>query len=267
MMAPPSSWCSAPGSHAGLSHAACWSFAHLRGRSPATQAWKRERLAAAVIAVPQGMQFVAVDFEEQALGEQLQSAGFSSTGRSFFSWLGVTPYLTEPAIFATLAWMAQLPGGAEVVFDYVNPAASVAPAGCAAHQGLAERVAPLGERFQSYFDTAQLCAKFSAAGFRHVEDLGPADTMTRFFPQTERTAPGRGDMSCTPPRSERRAQALPISHSQKFSPLSSSCLWAHDEITRLTALGPLPFLSGSTSNTKRCPSVRSFNPARSTAVM
>jgi methyltransferase (TIGR00027 family) len=159
---------------------------------PATQAWKRERLAAAAIAVPQGMQFVAVDFERQTLAEQLQSAGFSSTGRSFFSWLGVTPYLTEPAIFATLAWMAQLPGGAEVVFDYVNPAASVAPAGRAAHQGLAERVASLGERFQSYFDTAQLCAKLSAAGFRHVEDLGPADIMTRFFPQTERTAPGRG---------------------------------------------------------------------------
>src|SRR3981081_2160496 len=40
-----------------------------------------------------------------------------------------------------------------------------------------------------------------------------------------------------------------------------------DAITRLTALGPLPFLSGSTSNVMRCPSIRSFNPARSTAVM
>ena len=31
-----------------------------------------------------------------------------------------------------------------------------------------------------------------------------------------------------------------------------------DEITRLTALGPLPFLSGSTSNVMRCPSVKSI---------
>ena len=42
---------------------------------------------------------------------------------------------------------------------------------------------------------------------------------------------------------------------------------AQDEMTKLTAFGPLPFLSGSTSKVMRCPSARSFSPARSTAVM
>src|SRR6266581_6746920 len=37
--------------------------------------------------------------------------------------------------------------------------------------------------------------------------------------------------------------------------------------TRFTALGPLPFLSGSTSKLMRCPSLSDFKPARSTAVM
>src|SRR5229473_2974582 len=37
--------------------------------------------------------------------------------------------------------------------------------------------------------------------------------------------------------------------------------------TRLTAFGPLPFLSGSISNVIRCPSLRSFSPACSTAVI
>ena len=36
-------------------------------------------------------------------------------------WLGVTPYLTEEAVFATLGELARWPGGAEVVFDYANP--------------------------------------------------------------------------------------------------------------------------------------------------
>ena len=54
----------------------------------------------------------------------LEAAGFASAERSFFSWLGVVPYLTEAAIFSTLGYIAQLPGGAEVVFDYVNPAES-----------------------------------------------------------------------------------------------------------------------------------------------
>jgi methyltransferase (TIGR00027 family) len=159
---------------------------------PATQARKREMLATASIAVPDTLTFVPTDFERQTLAEQLESASFAATGRSFFSWLGVVPYLTEPAVFSTLSYMAQLPGGAEVVFDYVNPANSVAPAGRAAHQALAERVASLGESFQSYFETGPLCAKLTATGFRRVSDIGPAQIAARFFPEAERTAPTRG---------------------------------------------------------------------------
>ena len=160
---------------------------------PATQAQKREMLAAAAIAVPETLSFVPVDFEREKLSERLEAAGFKPAERSFFSWLGVVPYLTEAAIFSTLGYMAQLPGGAEVVFDYVNPATSVsAAAGRTAHQALAARVAAIGERFQSYLDTASLCAKMSAAGFRHVDDIGPAELAARFFPETERSAPTRG---------------------------------------------------------------------------
>jgi methyltransferase (TIGR00027 family) len=160
---------------------------------PATQARKREMLAAAAIAVPETLSFVSVDFERENLSERLETAGFKSAERSFFSWLGVVPYLTEAAVFSTLGYMSQLPGGAEVVFDYVNPATSVsAAAGRAAHQALAARVAVAGERFQSYLDTALLCAEMSAAGFRHIDDIGPAELAARFFPEAERSAPTRG---------------------------------------------------------------------------
>lgn len=159
---------------------------------PATQAWKRDMLVAAAIAVPKTVTFVPVDFERETLAEALNAAGFVSGERSFFSWLGVVPYLTEQAIFSTLAFIAGLPGGAEVVFDYVNPAASIAPAGRVAHQALAERVAALGERIQSYFDAEPLCAKLREIGFRHVDDVGPAQLASRFFPEAERSAPARG---------------------------------------------------------------------------
>jgi methyltransferase (TIGR00027 family) len=160
---------------------------------PATQARKREMLAAAAIAVPETLSFVAVDFEREHLSERLQAAGFKPAGRSFFSWLGVVPYLTEAAIYSMLGFIAQLPGGAEVVFDYVNPATSIsAAAGRTAHQALAARVAAVGERFQGYLDTASLCARMSAAGFRHVDDIGPAELAERFFPESERSAPTRG---------------------------------------------------------------------------
>ncbi len=159
---------------------------------PATQQRKRQMLADAAIDVPDTLHFVPIDFERETLAEVLGCAGFNTAERSFFSWLGVVPYLTEPAIFSTLGYIAQLEGGAEVTFDYVNPAASIAPAARAAHQALADRVAAAGERIHSYIDTAPLCARMREAGFRRVDDIGPAELATRFFPEAERSAPARG---------------------------------------------------------------------------
>ena len=102
--------------------------------------------------------YVGMDFERETLAEALEAAGFAATERSFFSWLGVVPYLTEAAIFSTLGYIAQLKGGAEVVFDYVNPAASVAPAGRAAHQALAERVAAAASVSRA-ISTPRRCAR------------------------------------------------------------------------------------------------------------
>jgi methyltransferase (TIGR00027 family) len=159
---------------------------------PATQAWKRQLLTGAAIPLPNTLTFVPIDFECETLGKALAASGFDPAQRTFVSWLGVVPYLTEQAVFSTLAFIAGLPGGADVVFDYVNPAASVAPVGRAAHQALATRVAALGETFRSYFDTERLCADLGAIGFHHVDDAGPAQLAARFFPEPERSAPARG---------------------------------------------------------------------------
>jgi methyltransferase (TIGR00027 family) len=159
---------------------------------PATQAWKRGKLVAAAIAVPDALTFVPVDFERQTLADALEAAGFDQDARTFFSWLGVAPYLTEQAVFSTLAFIAGLPGGGEVVFDYVNPAATIAPAGRIAHQALSERVATLGERIQSYFDTGWLCKELGAIGFGLVDDSGPEHIAARFFPDADPSTPGRG---------------------------------------------------------------------------
>src|ERR1700709_1732986 len=43
---------------------------------PATQAWKRERLAEADIALPAALTFVPIDFEREALGDGRARGGF-----------------------------------------------------------------------------------------------------------------------------------------------------------------------------------------------
>ena len=62
---------------------------------PATQEWKRRNLAEAHIAIPPSVTYAPVDFEHQTLAEGLQLAGFDPTKATFFSWLGVTMYLTD----------------------------------------------------------------------------------------------------------------------------------------------------------------------------
>lgn len=160
---------------------------------PATQAWKRKMLADAAIAIPDALTFVPVDFERDSLAEKLRDSGFDSTQRSFFTWLGVVSYLTRPALLTTLGFIADLQGGAEVVFDYTNPPETVAdPARRAALSTVNERVAALGEVVRSEFETEAFHAELATLGFRTIEDLGPADVATRYFGAPVVTGVDRG---------------------------------------------------------------------------
>ena len=151
---------------------------------PSTQAWKRQRLAEAGIAVPGNLTFAPVDFEGETVSEGLASAGFDAARRTFFTWLGVVPYLTEDAVFSTLGFIAGLVGGAEVVFDYANPPAAAAEpdAYAAARQAFAARVASIGEALKCDFETDVLHARLGALGFHDIEDLGPGSIRERYFP-------------------------------------------------------------------------------------
>ena len=149
---------------------------------PTTQAWKRERLAAADISSPNALTYVPVDFEHESCGEQLVAAGFDPSVRTFVTWLGVVPYLTEQAIWSTLGYIASLPGGAEVVFDYSDPPESMSPERRAEHEQRAARVADLGEAWLSYFDPLTLHGKLRALGFDRLNDLGPGEIARQYLP-------------------------------------------------------------------------------------
>ncbi|HUB81693.1 MAG TPA: SAM-dependent methyltransferase [Bryobacteraceae bacterium] len=159
---------------------------------PATQAWKRQRLEEVGIAVPENLTFAAVDFERDTLADGLASAGFDGRETSFFTWLGVVPYLTEDAIQSTLGFIGGLPGGAQVVFDYADPPESLAAELRAAHDLRAARVAGLGEAFRSFLDAATMRAKLVELGFRDIEDLGPPQIAARYFPKRVASMPERG---------------------------------------------------------------------------
>ena len=98
-------------------------------------------------------------------------------------WLGVTPYLTEDAVFATLSELARLPGGVEVAFDYANPPHAIEEAATRNfHREMAERVAASGEPFRCYFDTESAARPRPSLGFAEIEDLDRAALVGRYLP-------------------------------------------------------------------------------------
>jgi methyltransferase (TIGR00027 family) len=150
---------------------------------PATQAEKRRRLAEAQIAEPQHVSYVAHDFEGSSMTAALKAAGLDPDRAAFVLWLGVTPYLTEAAVFATLGELASWPGGTEVVFDYANPPEAVdEPNARNFHREMAERVAASGEPFRCYFSSAELDARARKLGFSDIEDLDRAALVERYLP-------------------------------------------------------------------------------------
>lgn len=138
---------------------------------PATQKWKRGRLRKLGIVPAPNVRFVPCNFEVEGLGEALARAGFDAAAPAYFSWLGVVPYLTDAAIFATLSFIASVPA-AEVVFDYANPTEELPRELRKLVRMHAERAALAGEPFVASFNTAILRSRLEALGAVAVDDWG-----------------------------------------------------------------------------------------------
>ncbi|MDA8141437.1 MAG: class I SAM-dependent methyltransferase [Desulfobacteraceae bacterium] len=130
---------------------------------PNTQRLKLDKIGAAGLRVPDNVFFAALDFESQSLEQGLSRHGIEAKDPVFFSWLGVTMYLAEPAIDATLNCMARGPRGSEAVITFRQPVPW--------RSRLAERVDELGEPFVSLFTPEQFNDKLLQAGFDRVEFL------------------------------------------------------------------------------------------------
>lgn len=148
---------------------------------PKTQAWKRARLQEADIELPDGLTFAPVDLEKQTFEEGLLGAGYDPDKCAFFSWLGVTEYLTTATVMTTLRFIASAPVGSEVLFDYMLSPTLLSPAQRSRFDALAQRVASAGEAWQTRFAPALLANDLRGMGFGHVEDKGPGDINNRYF--------------------------------------------------------------------------------------
>lgn len=148
---------------------------------PATQQWKRARLRELHVNLPSNLTFIPLDFEQQTLADGLHAGGHRPELPTFFSWLGVTHYLTEEAVFKTLRYVTSLAAGSEIVFQYFlpeslcddedRPMLALWKAGRGSH----------GEPVLSLFEPSDLAARVRELGFTQVWDIGAEEADACYY--------------------------------------------------------------------------------------
>jgi len=148
---------------------------------PATQEWKRQRLRAENIVIPESVTYAPVDFNSQTLADGLSAAKFQADKPAFFSWLGVTMYLDNHTVLDTLQFIHTMHAENGVVFDYTVPRHLLNRVGKLVFDAITSRVAKIGEPFRGFFVPAELEAALKQIGYRHIEDLNSDAINARYF--------------------------------------------------------------------------------------
>jgi methyltransferase (TIGR00027 family) len=148
---------------------------------PASQAWKRERLAELGVGLPANLVFAPVDFETETLRTGLLAAGFDFAGAAVFSWIGVTMFLTLEAIEATLQTVAACAPESRIVLSYNPPLSALQDQELAMQNRVSRLAGEMGEPFISLFTPAEAEALLARCGFGEVEHFGPAEAIHTYF--------------------------------------------------------------------------------------
>lgn len=141
---------------------------------PLTQKDKIERITRAGWTIPDNLTFVPADFTKDNVAERLIDGGVDASVKTFFSWLGVTYYLSTEAINTMLAALSELcADGSSLVFDY--PDENFFDASEKRVQNTIMMAKAGGEPMQSAFSYSEIEKLLEKHGFLIYELLTPDD--------------------------------------------------------------------------------------------
>jgi methyltransferase (TIGR00027 family) len=161
---------------AALSRAAVFEVDH-----PSTSAVKQAALARRLGRQPAHVRFVPIDFESQTLPEAMAAAGYDAGRRTVFVWEGVTHYLVEAAVDATLRFCAAAAPGSVVIFTYVDRDVIERPETFPGTERLFATLRAADERWFSGLDPSRLEEFLADRGLTLDEDVGAAEYRSRYF--------------------------------------------------------------------------------------
>ena len=136
--------------------------------------------------------YVAVDFADQSLSEQLLEAGFDQSKSTVFTLEGVSQYITKEAFTSIVKELATLAQTADsiVVVSYVSELLKRNPKACfGTDYPNAEKKARLimygsekaGEPWISFYNDGEIDSVFSQSGYSIIENVTLKDLNSQYF--------------------------------------------------------------------------------------
>ena len=147
---------------------------------PSAQAWKRQRLVD--LGLASFLRLVPVDFEAgDAWWERLAASGFDSGRPAVVASTGVSMYLTQDAIAATLRQVAALAPGSTLAMSFMLPIELADPEVRPGIERAAAGARANGTPFISFFTPTEMLTLARDAGFREVQHVSAATLAQRYF--------------------------------------------------------------------------------------
>ena len=148
---------------------------------PVTQSWKQQRLFELGVQQPSNLIFLPLDLSDQSLLDGFRAGGYTAQQPAFLSWLGVTQYLAEDAVFRILQQVAFLAPGTEIVFTYIVPRHTLDGENQRLFTIFTQSVSARGESWATFFETARLARRLQELGFTQIKNLTPEEANARYF--------------------------------------------------------------------------------------
>ena len=152
---------------------------------PVNIARKEAAVQRAIGRVPESVHLVPLDFERDDLIGALTGHGYRPDARTFFIWEGVTQYLTEDAVRATLVALQVTSAGSRLVLTYVRKD-FIEGVNMYAAAILYKRFRQRQQVWRFGLDPDEVSAFVAEYGWQLDEQAGPDDFLRNYIEPTGR---------------------------------------------------------------------------------
>ncbi|MEY4977175.1 MAG: hypothetical protein RIQ97_2370 [Pseudomonadota bacterium] len=151
---------------------------------PLTQAFKRDRILAAGLSMPEALRLVPLDLEHDPLHRLAERCDWHPRQRGIVAWMGTTYYLQPDTIARTLSDLRDVMApGSQLLLDHGLDDASIDAPTQVVYARLRDFVAQRGEPMMSRFSDADMTAMAEQAGWQVAQRWSMRDEPPGIWPE------------------------------------------------------------------------------------